>query len=414
MPTLPFRHALLTFLVTLAVLTASVGAAPPDSTAPKRPVWDIAKLKEVPKAEWGKQDGLVQEVYYENEPLDGKPTRVFAYFAKPEGDGPFPGVVLVHGGGGQAFREWAELWAKRGYAAMAPDLAGCGPERKRLPDGGPDQGHGPKFQDFNHDDYRKMWTYHSVAAVIRAHSLLASRGDVNADRIGITGISWGGYLTCIVAGLDDRLKAAVPVYGCGFLGDDKAWMSIFDAMSPELRKRWLAYFDPSQYLPGVKCPIFFLNGTDDAAFPAEIHRASYDLVPGNKTMLLGVHMPHSHVHGWAPAEIGLFIDSILKDTPRLATLGKIEIKDGIASAPCKPGAPIVEATLHYTTQPDGFVPDPDGKKPYKQVNRQWKTAKATFDAKTVRAELPKDRPLVFFFSVKDDRGAVTTTQYAEQ
>jgi len=29
----------------------------------------------------------------------------------------------------------------------------------------------------------------------------------------VTGISWGGYLTCIVAGIDDRLKAAVPVYG---------------------------------------------------------------------------------------------------------------------------------------------------------------------------------------------------------
>ena len=412
MPTLRFPHAL---LVALALLTASTTtAAPPDPAVPKGPVWDIATLKKVPKAEWGKQDGLVQEVYYENEPVDGKPTRVFAYFAKPEGDGPFPGVVLVHGGGGQAFREWAELWAKRGYAAIAPDLAGCGPERKRLADGGPNQGNREKFQDFNHDDYRKMWTYHTVAAVLRAHSLLASRDDVDADRIGITGISWGGYLTCIVAGLDDRLKAAVPVYGCGFLGDDKAWMSIFDAMSPELRKRWLAYFDPSQYLPNVKCPIFFLNGTDDAAFPAEIHRASYDLVPDTKTMRLQVHMPHSHVHGWAPAEIGLFIDSMLKHAPALARLGAIEIKeDGVASAPCKPGAPVVEATLHYTTQPDGFVPDPGGKKPYKQVKRQWKSAKATFDGKTVSAELPKDRPLVFFLGVKDDRGAVTTTQYTE-
>ena len=412
MPNLRFPHVQLLVLLTLSALTAATGAAPPDPAASKGPVWDVAALKAVPKAEWGKPDGLVQEVYYENEPLNGKPTRIFAYFAKPEGDGPFPGVVLVHGGGGIAFREWAELWAKRGYAAIAPDLGGCGPDRKRLPDGGPDQGHATKFQDFNDDDYRKMWTYHAVAAVIRAHSLLAARDDVDADRIGITGISWGGYLTCIVAGLDDRLKAAVPVYGCGFLGDDKAWMSTFDAMSPELRKRWLAYFDPSQYLPNVKCPILFLNGTDDAAFPAEIHRASYDLVPGDKTMLLGVHMPHSHVHGWAPAEIGLFIDSILKDAPRLAVLGEIEIKDGVASAACRPGAPIVEATLHYTTQPDGFIPDPEGKQPYKQVKRQWKSAKAEFDGKTVRAELPKDRPLVFFLGVKDDRGAVSTTQYA--
>ena len=368
MPTLRFSFArVLALLLVLALITTTATAAPADPAAPKRPVWDIAQLKKVPKVEWGKQDGLVQEVYYENEPVDGKPTRVFAYFAKPEGDGPFPGVVLVHGGGGQAFREWAELWAKRGYAAIAPDLAGCGPGRKRLADGGPNQGNHEKFQDFGHDDYKKMWTYHSVAAVIRAHSLLAAREDVDANRIAVTGISWGGYLTCIVAGLDDRLKAAVPVYGCGFLGDDKAWMSIFDAMSDDHRKRWLAYYDPSQYLPGVKCPIFFLNGTDDGAFPADIHRASYDLVPGDKTMHLEVHMRHSHVDGWAPCEIGLFIDSILKDAPALARLGAIQIKDGVASAPCKPGAPIVEAT--FTTQPNRKATSPIPAE--RSLTRRW-------------------------------------------
>lgn len=410
----PSRTAHL-FLVVVVVLTGTsfVFAADCGPDAPKQPVWDISKLKEVPPAQWGAPDGLVQEVYYENEPSDGKPTRVFAYFAKPEGTGPFPAVVLVHGGGGKAFREWAELWANRGYAAIAPDLAGHGPDGARLSDGGPNQGNQDKFQDFDHDDYRKMWTYHAVAAVIRAHSLLASREDVDANRIAVTGISWGGYLTCIVAGLDDRLKAAVPVYGCGFLGNDKAWMSIFDAMSEEHRRRWLAYFDPSEYLPNVKCPIFFLNGTDDGAFPADIHRASYDLVPGGKTMHLEVHMRHSHVDGWAPMEIGLFIDSILKDAPALAVLGPIEVKDGDASAPCKPGPPVAETALYYSTEPEGFVPDPGGEKPYRAVDRKWQSVPATFDGATVRAELPKERPLVFFFSVKDDRGAVTTTQYAE-
>ena len=52
--------------------------------------------------------------------------------------------------------------------------------------------------------------------------------DVDAERIGVTGISWGGYLTCIVAGLDDRLKFAVPVYGCGFLGDNPSGADGFD------------------------------------------------------------------------------------------------------------------------------------------------------------------------------------------
>jgi len=46
---------------------------------------------------------------------------------------------------------------------------------------------------------------------------LRSFPDVLPDRTAVTGICWGGYTTCLVASLDDRLKAAVPIYGCGFL-----------------------------------------------------------------------------------------------------------------------------------------------------------------------------------------------------
>ena len=77
-----------------------------------------------PDAQWGEPAGLVRPVYYEGAFYNGKPTRVFAYYAKPEGEGPFPAVLLIHGGGGKAFADWAELWAKCGYVALAPDLAG--------------------------------------------------------------------------------------------------------------------------------------------------------------------------------------------------------------------------------------------------------------------------------------------------
>ena len=215
------RSLAVLLLCTLAVLSAR--GAESRLTGP----WDMAALKQVPAATWGEKVGLVQEVYYEGEPLGGKPTRVFAYYGRPEkGDGPFPAMVLVHGGGGTAFSEWATLWAQRGYAAMAMDLAGCGPGRKRLVDGGPDQGHDQKFARFTDDQAAQIWTYHAVAAVVRGHSLLASRPEVDPHRIGITGISWGGYLTCIVTGLDDRLKVSVPVYGCGFLNENSAWLEI--------------------------------------------------------------------------------------------------------------------------------------------------------------------------------------------
>jgi hypothetical protein len=89
-----------------------------------------------------------------------------------------------------------------------------------------------------------QWPYHAVAGALRAHSLLAAHPSVDASKIGLTGISWGGYLTCVVrhatahpartrvhcqlvraqvSGVDERYRFAAPVYGCGFLHENSVW-----------------------------------------------------------------------------------------------------------------------------------------------------------------------------------------------
>jgi dienelactone hydrolase len=325
---------------------------------------------------------------------------VFAYYAKPKtGKGPFPAMVLVHGGGGTAFAEWATLWAERGYAALAMDLAGCGAERKRLPDGGPGQGHENKFMPFTEETLRDVWTYQAVAAVVRGHSLLASLPEVDPHRIGITGISWGGYLTCIVAGIDDRLKVAVPVYGCGFLHENSAWLPIFEKMPPALRDRWVRNFDPSRYLPGVTCPSLFVNGTNDFAYPLDSYRKSYRAVPGSRQLCITVRMPHGHQAGWRPVEIGLFVDSVLKEGKPLPRLGELSINGGTATVQFQSEVPVSAAQVHYTT--DGGV--------WKE--RDWTSVEASIEGNLVRGSVPEAGPLVAFATVRDRRGAVTSTEH---
>lgn len=378
---------------------AVLGGAPPARyTGP----WNVEKLKQVPPATFGPTRGLVQEVYYEGEPLGGKPTRVFAYLGRPEKPtGKVPGMVLVHGGGGTAFAEWATLWAQRGYAAIAMDLAGCGPERKRLPDGGPGQDEHSKFRDFSENEADQMWTYHAVAAVMRGHSLLAAQPGVDAQRIGITGISWGGYLTCIVAGLDDRLKVAVPVYGCGFLHENSVWLPQFARMSPAQRDRWVRLFDPSRYLPGVRIPILFMNGTNDFAYPLDSYQKSYRLVPGPVDVRIEVRMRHSHPDGWAPKEIGLYVDSVLRGGDPLPRLGPMELRGTEASARVTAKVPLVKAELHYTLDQGPWQ------------KRNWHTRPAFLGQGVVHAQLPEQRPIVYYLSVTDRRGAMMSTQHAE-
>jgi len=363
--------------------------------------WNMSGLKQAPAVEWGSQTGLVQAVYYQGEPYHGKATRVFAYLGRPSsGKGPFPAMVLVHGGGGKAFRDWADHWARRGYVALAMDTAGCGPTGP-LPDGGPGQGDDIKFRDFTAQDVPDMWTYQAVSDVIRGVSLLTSLPEVDPRRIGITGISWGGYLTCIVAGLDDRLKVAVPVYGCGFLGENSVWKGGSLAnMRPDARALWLREFDPAQYLGGVNCPILFLNGSNDFAYPLDSYRASYSLVAAKyRHVSVVLNLPHGHI--WTFDEVDVFVDSVLRGGTPLPCLGPMQVKGERVTAKLIAPVPIREAALHYTTDTGEWQ------------KRHWETVPAEVGHGTISAPLPAERPLVWFLSLTDDRGLRVSTEHDE-
>src|SRR5688572_20852476 len=67
-------------------------------------------------------------------------TELVAYLFRPEGEGPFPAIVMLHGRGGpyssanrgtytaetltMRHRMWGEFWASRGYVALHVDSFG--------------------------------------------------------------------------------------------------------------------------------------------------------------------------------------------------------------------------------------------------------------------------------------------------
>ena len=375
-----------------AFLLVPVLSARAENTGP----WDMAALSKAPHATWGEAREQIQEVYYDGEIFKGKPTRVFAYYGKPDGPGPFPGIVLVHGGGGAAFRDWVKHWVANGYAALAMDLAGKGPAGP-LPDGGPDQDDASKFRAFAPNEIRDVWTYQAVAAVIRGHSLLASLKEVDPDRTALTGISWGGYLTCIVAGLDHRFKAAVPVYGCGFIHEKSAWVGPnFSKMTDDLKQRWIENFEPSRYLGQVRCPMLFMNGTSDFAYPLESYQKSYHLVKAPVTLSIQINRPHGHI--WTFPEVDAFIDRYLKNGEPLLSIGPLKIAGDTASATIGDGGTMVKAQLDCAIGP----------------NREWQSLPAEINGRVVSAKLPAGRPLVCYFNVTDSRGLTVSNPHGIQ
>lgn len=409
-------------ILAIAVLLLSPWAVRADDA--KVGPWDLNELKQVPSMRWVDQSGPVHSLFYAGEDYQGHATEVFAFYASPRTLGKpvaanarFPGVVLIHGGGGTAFAEWVWLWAERGYAAIAMDLAGCRPgdprydpktgapvpnqavdrkSRTRLANGGPDQGRPEKFDSIG-GDTSDDWPFHAAAAAIRAHSLLRSMADVDADHTAVTGISWGGYTTCLVASLDDRFKAAVPVYGCGFLFEGESVQKPSIDNLGDRRQKWIDTYDPSSLLPRCHVPILFVNGTNDIHYTLDSYQKSFDCVPGPKQMRIEVNMRHSHPAGWAPKEIGLFIDSYCKGGKPLPVPGEPTVEGDRVRVPVKSVTAIKEAALHYTVDP-GL-----------RSKRQWQSIPAEIGDDVVTSPRPPAAANTWFISVTDDRGAMVTT-----
>jgi dienelactone hydrolase len=404
-----FRHGLWLVWTIIPVLAIAAEPAKLPATTP----WKLAELNQPPTFEWVNEQEPVRSLLYASENYNGRPTRVFAYYASPKtlgtakSDEKFPAMVLIHGGGGTAFREWAALWAKRGYAAIAMDTAGHRPiegknahdpkNRTRLEDGGPNQEGKEKFGSVL-EEPSEQWPYHAVAAAIRAHSLIRSFPEVDAERTGVTGISWGGYVTCIVAGVDNRFKAAVPVYGCGHLDENSAWSDTLKRMTAEQRERWTQLWDPKHYLPSVSMPIFFVNGTNDFSYPLDSYQKSIDDVRGPKLIRVTVNMPHGHQPGWEPPEIGLFIDQVLKKKPLLCEPGEPKVDGKRISLTCHGPVKPKTANLHYTT----------GDEPINK--RTWQTVAANVDGQQITAPGPPDDASIWFLTVRDARGSIVSTR----
>ncbi len=277
------------------------------------------------------------------------------------------------------------------------DLAGCGPDKKRLADGGPDQGDETKFGAIDQPP-QDQWTYHAVADVILAHSLLRSLKEVDAGHTAVTGISWGGYLTCIVAGVDNRFKAAVPVYGCGFLHENSVWLPQFAKMTPEQRDKWVRLWDPSRYIGSAAMPVLFMNGTNDFAYPLDSYAKTYGLVKGRRQVRITVNMPHGHPQGWAPAEIGLFIDGCLRGGKPLPMISHPRIVNDQVLAQVRPRTKLIETALHYTTETGPIN------------KRQWQTVPGRVDGSHIVAPAPPPEASIWFLTATDERWAIVSSE----
>jgi dienelactone hydrolase len=223
-------------------------------------------------------------------------------------------VVLVHGGGGTAFKEWVKKWNDQGYAAIS--IAVEGQTDRRDSSSSKDwQQHawsGPKRAGIYFDSEKPLieqWMYHAVADTILANSLLRSLPEVDADKVGVMGVSGGGVITSTVIGIDSRFAFAIPTYGCGHLfGSDNQYGRALSA-NTLYRKVW----DPMVRMDRVSMPVLWYSWPQDGHFPLDAQAACYHRAPGAHMVTLIPGMVHSHQAAYAPPYSYAFADSIVRE-----------------------------------------------------------------------------------------------------
>ena len=158
-----------------------------------------------------------------------------AYLSVPDGDGPFPAMVVIHHAPGvdQFIREHADRLAAEGYVAVAPDLF------HRITDEMVEQTGRSRRDQLSDPEI--------IADVNAAVDFLRSHASVDHERLGITGFCMGGRVTWLAACTNPHFRAAIPYYGGNIL---VPWGA--------------GEVAPFAMADGINCPVLFHFGEIDA------------------------------------------------------------------------------------------------------------------------------------------------------
>lgn len=201
-----------------------------------------------------------KEVLFENDGIDFK-----GWVLLPQdydSSVKYPAILDIHGGPktvyGSIYYHEMQLWANMGYIVFFTNPRGS-------------DGRGNEFMDifgkYGTIDYEDIMKFSDV--VLDTYS-------IDETRVGVTGGSYGGFMTNWIVGHTDRFKCAatqrsisnwVSFYGTSDIGfhfaEDQIHGNIFDSVD----KLW--EHSPLKYAKNVKTPTLFIHSDEDFRCPLE-------------------------------------------------------------------------------------------------------------------------------------------------
>ena len=192
-------------------------------------------------------------------------------FDAPAGERPLL-LVMSHGGPTGAtspvFDERIQYWTSRGIAVLDVNYGGS-------------TGYGRAYRE----RLNGQWGVVDVDDCTNGALFLARRGDVDPDRLMITGGSAGGFTTLCALTFRDAFKAGASHYGIGdletFAGDTHKFESRYlDGLVGPLPEQIELYRERSaiRYTGRLSCPLILFQGSEDKIVPPSQSRTMYETV----------------------------------------------------------------------------------------------------------------------------------------
>jgi dienelactone hydrolase len=344
------------------------------------------------------EDGIVtEEVMFHSENDGAKSVDIFAYFSYPAGARDLPAFIWNQGGMKQAAAARTQFGARRGYATLCidfplPGYRSSGDYPIQL---GPQLGKDP----------RQAPIYHGAVALLKAVSYLESRPEVDKERIGMAGSSWGGFFTTLMVGLDARLKAGACMFGSGNLQMGNMWWDAYgrsDHFPSGVRDYWRLTLDPARRLTRSTTPIAWFTGTNDWFYWMPAVMKTYEMTRAPRHLTLVPDWDHA----LPPAiveETFAWLDVYLKGAPGLLRVSPLKV----AAHGAQREAQWSFAGPRTAQKADLILSYGDAGNWH---TRYWKTLPATIEGRFCRAALPQST-LPFYISgaIIDKDGFRTST-----
>jgi dienelactone hydrolase len=405
------------FVTATAVAAAGLAALMAVDAFPADPadLFDVSAFTETEKvrllSERVEAGVSISELLIPGPPVAGKPTTIYAIYARPLAVGRYPGVVQVHGAGpGPLNSVAASYYAQNGFCCVSIDWWGKGPAGQGRRITSDFEWNGSQSSALERDLAR-----HGVLFVRRAFQFLKSREEVDDGKLCLSGMSAGAHLALLVLGCEPSIKAAAVKYGCGFikeLGEGSLWFKPILSCPADVQDAWLSVFDPKNGLKNYKASVLILSGTDDVWFAMPAVLATWRAIPTDKRLVMLPNDNHSRV-GNETLPLRYF-KSIFKLAPPFPELQKPEVvlRDGLVRLSCRASTFSKVSTAVWCVKRMRKGEFRFGQTP----EATWEELPATLDGDAYEAMLAtpsEDEQLVAYLLLKDESGAESSSDTVE-